>query len=140
MLCIWCNVHQAIPRMANLLNDQTRVLAVDMARDGFDQSVRGSVLSSYEPGVHGSYQAWREALAVSEARCQWDPDRDVRGRPIGRRTIQLGLRGSLSRRYAREWAVRISDVTGEVVRLRGLLAACGSLEGQLPVEADYPLG
>ena len=34
-----------------------------------------------------------EKLQNSEVRCQWDPDRDIYGNSIGRRAIQLGIKG-----------------------------------------------
>ena len=72
---------------------QERILAIDLKREGFDEIVKNAVLSSFR-GVSGlSKEEWKEKLENSEVRCQWDPDRDIYGNPIGRRAIQLGIKG-----------------------------------------------
>ena len=42
---------------------------------------------------------------------QWDPERDLRLQALPYRSLQLGLAGEASRRYADEWTVAITDVT-----------------------------
>jgi hypothetical protein len=63
------------------------------------------------PEVYGSEAEWRSALADSSVRLQWDSDHDPSGAKVERRAIQLGLRGDVLARYAREWVVRIEDVS-----------------------------
>jgi hypothetical protein len=84
------------------------VLAVRLQRGFFDEILAGAVHSTYSEEVYGSEEAWRVAIERSEARLQWDPDT---GRPLERRAIQLGLRGSLLARYAREAIVSIEDIS-----------------------------
>ncbi|MEU5385176.1 DUF4291 domain-containing protein [Kitasatospora cineracea] len=90
---------------------QERVLGVVIRREGFDAALEAAVLSSYERGVHASKAAWQRELRRSEARVQWDPERDLDLRPLGHRSLQLGLGGTLVERYAGEWLVRIEDLT-----------------------------
>src|SRR5207249_2657795 len=68
--------------------------------------------------VYGSEAEWRHALACSRVRLQWDPDHDPSGAKVERRAIQLGLRGDVLARYAREWIVRIEDVSAFVAKQR----------------------
>ena len=66
---------------------QERILAIDLKREGFDERVKNSVFSSFREVSDLSKEEWKEV------RCQWDPDRDIYGNPIGRRAIQLGIKG-----------------------------------------------
>ena len=61
--------------------------------------------------VYSSEAEWKRALAQSAVRLQWDPDHDPFGAKVERRALQLGLRGDVLARYAREWIVRIEDIS-----------------------------
>ena len=58
------------------------------------------------------------SIKRSDIRCQWDPERDIFGNPLGYRTIQLGLRGNAVRKYVVEWITNITDITDYVQELR----------------------
>jgi hypothetical protein len=122
--------------------DQQTVLAVEITREGFDWALRHACLASYEPGAHPDRAAWRRELKRSPARVQWDPERDLHLRPLPHRSLQLGLAGEASRRYADEWTVSITDVTPLAHEVHahvraGDLDAAGAL---LPPERPYPAG
>ncbi|MEV5542839.1 DUF4291 domain-containing protein [Saccharopolyspora shandongensis] len=121
--------------------DQERVLAVEITREGFEWALEHACLSHYEPDVHGSRAAWAEAKKASPVRVQWDPERDLHHRPLGHRSIQIGLGGESVDRYVDDWTVSITDVT-PTMRKTAELVAAGNLEAAeatLPVEAVYPL-
>ncbi|MQY13639.1 hypothetical protein SRB5_37890 [Streptomyces sp. RB5] len=120
---------------------QETVLAVTLTREGFDWALSQAALSSYSRGLHESRDAWKRDLRRSCTRVQWDPERDLRLRPLPHRSLQLGLSGEAVRRYVDEWTVAIEDVTPLVRRVhdavgRGDLAGAGAL---LPVERPYPM-
>ena len=94
---------------------QERILAIDLKREGFDEIVKNSVLS----------------------RCQWDPDRDIYGNPIGRRAIQLGIKGETVKKYVNEWIVNITDVTDKVIEIRNSIQNGTFSEVMLPEEKKY---
>lgn len=94
--------------------NQEHILAIDIKREAFDFIVKNSVLSTYKSSSGLSFEEWQELIKSSEIRCQWDPERDIRGRPIGHRSIQLGLRGDAVRKYVNEWIVGITDITDYV--------------------------
>lgn len=94
---------------------QERVLAVRIPRAFFDGLLRAAVPSSFHPQRHPTNEAWRQAVAGSEVRLQWDPDHDPSGRPLERRAIQLGLRGDALRAYGDGLVQSIEDVTPFVV-------------------------
>ncbi|HEY8979185.1 MAG TPA: DUF4291 domain-containing protein [Streptomyces sp.] len=121
---------------------QETVLAVEITRDGFDWALRHSCLSSYVRGLHPDHDTWRRELKRAPARVQWDPERDLNLRPLPYRSLQLGLSGEASARYADEWTVSIKDVTPlarEIHELveRGELDSAARL---LPRERRYRLG
>jgi hypothetical protein len=97
---------------------QEVTLAVRLRRDAFDQILRLAVHSSFDPDVYEGHEAWRRAVAGSDVRLQWDPDHGPAGNPVERRAIQLGLRGEVLARYAREWLLGIEDVSGFVADQR----------------------
>ncbi|MET7798345.1 DUF4291 domain-containing protein [Streptomyces decoyicus] len=120
--------------------DQETVLAVEIERGGFDWALRNACLSHYDPDEHPDRGAWQRQLKVSPARVQWDPERDLRLQALPYRSLQLGLAGEASRRYADEWTVAITDVTPLAHEIHALVrsgdtAAAAAL---LPGERPYP--
>jgi hypothetical protein len=120
--------------------DQEVVLAVEIRREGFDWALSNAVLSHYERGVHADRAAWQRELKAAPARVQWDPERDVRLRPLPYRSLQLGLSGEAARRYADEWTVGIRNVTPLVRTLEASVRYHGAEDAELllPVESVYP--
>lgn len=116
---------------------QERILAIDLKREGFDEIVRNAVLSSFREVSDLSKEEWKEKLENSEVRCQWDPDRDIYGNPIGRRAIQLGIKGEMVKKYVNEWIVNITDITEEVIEMREKIENGSFLDNLLPNEKKY---
>lgn len=106
---------------------------------GFREILAQAVPTSYSAARFLTERDWGHALERSEVRYQWDPDRDLRGFKLDRRAIQLGLRGSVVRRYVHEWIVAVEDVTelahmiGHAVRLRQPILP------PVPDERNYPI-
>ncbi|SDT75467.1 DUF4291 domain-containing protein [Actinoplanes derwentensis] len=120
---------------------QEHVLAVSITRVGFEWALGNAVLSHYERGVHPDRVTWQRQLKRAPARVQWDPERDLRLRELPYRSLQLGLGGAAVPRYVDEWITGITDVTGLVREIRGLLDADDedAASALLPVERPYPL-
>lgn len=117
--------------------NQTRILAIDMLRIGFDKIVSQSVCSSFHEN-NDLKQAWAEAIHDSQARVQWDPERDIYGKPIKDvRSIQLGIRGNLLRQFNDEWIVNISDITEFVHEQSDLVKTVRIDQLRLPDEKEY---
>ncbi|MET9732464.1 DUF4291 domain-containing protein [Streptomyces sp. NPDC006458] len=120
---------------------QETVLAVEITRDGFEWALRNACLSHYVPGLYADQAAWKRQLQRSPARVQWDPERDLRLRPLPYRSLQLGLAGEATERYADEWIVGIRDVTPLATEIHDLVRA-GELRAAaalLPRERPYEL-
>ncbi|HEX7602600.1 MAG TPA: DUF4291 domain-containing protein, partial [Polyangiaceae bacterium] len=90
---------------------QEVVLAVTLRRSAFDAILEAAVPSSWDRERYATEAEWQAAVASSEVRLQWDPDHDPSGAPTTRRAVQLGMRGTYLRRYAREWILGIEDLS-----------------------------
>ncbi|MEU9317173.1 DUF4291 domain-containing protein [Streptomyces sp. NPDC048295] len=121
---------------------QEVVLAVEITREGFDWALENAELSHYVRGVHPDRTTWQRNLRHAPARVQWDPERDLHLNRLPHRSLQLGLSGEASRRYADEWTVSIRDVTPLARRIHRLVRE-GRLDeaaALLPHESPYPPG
>ena len=95
--------------------NQEVALAVRLMRAAFDEILGLAVPSSFAPDVYETHEAWKRAVTGSDVRLQWDPDHDPAGRPVERRAIQLGLRGEVLARYAKDWLLGIEDISDFVL-------------------------
>jgi hypothetical protein len=98
--------------------NQEVTLAVRLRRDGFDEILRLAVHSSYSADVYSAQDQWKQAVAGSNVRLQWDPDHSPSGNAVERRAIQLGLRGDVLAKYAREWLLEVQDISDFVAEQR----------------------
>jgi hypothetical protein len=117
---------------------QEVVLAVRLKRTAFDEILRRAVHSTFVPEVYESEAGWKTAVARSDVRLQFDPDHNPSGAPIQRRAIQLGLRGDVLARYAKEWLLAIEDVS-EFVREQSQHAKSPYALLVTPKEHVYPV-
>lgn len=119
--------------------NQNRILAIDIKRDGFDFILDNAVLSSYKESIYTTYENWKECLRTSDVRCQWDPERNIYGYPLDKRTIQLGLKGEFVKKYVNEWIVQITDITDFVNELYNKRnSKKEDITKYLPIEKEYP--
>ncbi len=117
---------------------QEVVLAIWLARAAFDRILADAVPASFERAQYPDRAAWADAVKTSEVRLQWDPDHDPHGRPMARRAVQLGLRGSVLASYARPWVRRIEDITPLVREQRERFQTGGGEALHTPRERVYP--
>jgi hypothetical protein len=116
---------------------QEVVLAVWLARDAFDHILSVAVPSTYWDHRYADRAAWQADVGRSDVRVQWDPDHDPHGNPVARRAVQLGLRGAILARYAKEWIRRIEDVT-PIVREQHARLTTSRDRFETPSERVYP--
>ncbi|GHO92766.1 hypothetical protein KSF_028140 [Reticulibacter mediterranei] len=90
---------------------QEVTLAIRLQRAAFDRILAGAIHSTYKEAIYGSEATWKQRVAQSDVRLQWDPDHHPSGARLERRAIQLSLRGETLARYAREWILEIEDIT-----------------------------
>lgn len=90
---------------------QEVILAIRIQRTAFDTILAAAVHSNFLPDVYSSESDWKESVAQSSVRLQWDPDHHPSGEKLERRAIQLGLRHEVLAQYSRDWIVEIEDVS-----------------------------
>jgi hypothetical protein len=116
---------------------QRRILAIDIAHDGFDWAIEHSCPSERPAGLDD--EGWRRLKDASPVRIQWDPERDLHFTPLPHRTIQIGLSGEAVRRYVENWLAAITDVTEFAHDIcRDVIAgALDAARSKLPIERPY---
>jgi hypothetical protein len=118
---------------------QEVVLAVRILRSAFDTILAQAVHSTFQPTVYADKDTWKKPVAASDVRLQFDPDHDPSGAPVERRAIQLGLRGDVLARYAKEWIVNIEDISEFVHEQHEHVIAKNLAELVTPQEEVYPV-
>ncbi len=91
--------------------NQERILAIRINTVGWEELLKEAVFSSYKSEFYGSESEWKEKLAISEVRLQWDPNHDTHGNKLERKAIQIGVKGGLLKKYNNEMITSISDIT-----------------------------
>lgn len=114
---------------------QECVLAIHIAREGFDRLLDQAVHSTWHAHLYPTQEEWAHAVDSSAVRLQWDPDHDPEGAPVGRRALQLGLRGLALESFVRNWTLQIEDITTFVAAQRAISPAALIC----PREDEYPL-
>lgn len=119
--------------------DQEHILAIDIKREAFDFIVQNSVVSMFKDATGVNKQEWEQQVKNSEVRVQWDPERDISGNPLDYRSIQLGLKGEMVKKYVNEWIVKITDITDYVKDLREKKENGNDIQNLLPIEKPYAI-
>lgn len=96
---------------------QARILALRMRREHFLGLLERGVLSHGQAGEGGD----REQNKAGEVRIQWDPERSPALGVLPYRSIQIGIPGTLSETWAKEWVIGIEDVTDRARELKKTL-------------------
>ena len=117
---------------------QEVVLAVWLQRAAFDEILSLAVPSSFWDHRYADRAAWQADVTRSDVRLQWDPDHDPHGKPTVRRAVQLGLRGAVLARYARESIRRIEDITPFVREQHARVQRDRIAALETPSEQVYP--
>ncbi len=113
--------------------NQKRVLAIEVAKDHFDEILAGAVHSAFKADKYEDVETWQAAVKNSNVRLQWDPDHDPYGVKLERRAIQLGMRGEVQARFGKEWIRSIEDITAFVLE-QGKLVQAKALDKLLVIE------
>ncbi|KAH6608606.1 atp-dependent rna helicase dhx8 [Trichoderma cornu-damae] len=103
---------------------QSRILALKMTRQHFLGLLERGVLST-RPPPHARVDKESTNKTAHEkptdVRIQWDPERSPRLEALPYRSIQIGIPGTLSTKWADEWIASIQDVTGRARELKRVL-------------------
>ncbi|NRB46928.1 MAG: DUF4291 domain-containing protein [Saprospiraceae bacterium] len=118
--------------------NQKRVLAIEIAKEHFDEILAGAVHSAFKADKYENVETWQAAVKNSNVRLQWDPDHDPYGCKLERRAIQLGMRGEMQTLFGKEWIRSIEDITDFVLE-QGKLVQAKALDQLLVVQEEVYL-
>ncbi|MEV0370382.1 DUF4291 domain-containing protein [Streptomyces sp. NPDC050636] len=110
---------------------QQRVLAVRIAREGWEEALSQGVLTTADPGD----------VARAAVHVQWDPERSLRGAALDHYSIQVGIGRDLIRTFAEEWVVGLTDLTAQVRKAAALVRGGQAAKARrlVPQERVYPV-
>lgn len=100
-------------------DQQRRILAIDISREGFEWALAHSCASHPDPDM--SREQWEAVKAAAPVRVQWDPERDLHFNPLPHRSIQIGLSKAAVELYVGKWISGISEVTPLAHRIHALV-------------------
>ncbi|MFN8395516.1 MAG: DUF4291 family protein [Bacteroidia bacterium] len=103
------------------------------------EMLQSSAPAHYDPNIYANELEWNAALKRCQVVMQWDPDRNLDGRPNGRPAIQLGLKAEILPRYVNEFIIGVEDVT-ELARRCGEIARARRTDfPEVPLEREYAI-
>ncbi|PVU95185.1 hypothetical protein BB559_002817 [Furculomyces boomerangus] len=124
---------------------QSHVLAIDLDRKMFDEVILKSAVLASQQSINTEAESKRnekENATLSDVIIQWDPERDVALNKLEYRSIQIGIRGNVARRFIEGELIRkITDVTEQFQNAFGFINN-GKIEEAnklLPLEIEYPV-
>ena len=116
---------------------QEITLGLRISIDFFETLLEQAVPSTYDASMFRSDAEWKDALAASAVRSQWDPDHAPSGASLKRRALQLGLRGTALEAFAQQELLEVIDLTAFVEAQRPNAAGGSSTRLLTPAERVY---
>jgi hypothetical protein len=116
---------------------QEAILKIKLSHAGFLEILRQSVETSFNQHIYESEHAWAAALAKSDVRHQWDPERGLNGAKLERRAIQIGIRGETVARYVNEWILQLEEVTSLAIEIGQAVKERKKVLPDAPQESEY---
>ena len=120
--------------------NQAHILALKISHTNFKRLLALASLSHH----HGA--PLTEAQKAKPVHVQWDPERSPTMEILPYRSIQIGISGAISARWANEWVESIEDVTERALALARVIEEDGIVDGEelrrrglVPVEEVYGL-
>lgn len=117
-------------------HNQEAILKIKLSHNGFEEILSQSVETSFNPKLYATESDWTKALAKSEVRHQWDPERAITGEKLNRRAIQIGLKGGVVIKYVNRWICSLEDVTALAKQIAQLIELKQPLP-LVPEETEY---
>lgn len=90
---------------------QQKILAITLPIRHFKTILEQATISSYNEEIYTTKEEWENELEKTEVRLQWDPDHNPFGMKQERKAIQLGMKGTVLKRFCTEWITEIQDIT-----------------------------
>lgn len=116
---------------------QEYVLAIRISRAGWEEALSQAVLSVPLPSVYRDHADWRAQMDRAVVVVQWDPERNIRGKSLPYKSIQVGLSRQVIQRYVDEWTPAIEDVTPLVHKLYNLIQSGHADRAELALPREH---
>ena len=100
-------------------DNQKRILAIDISREGFEWSLEHSIMSNHASKY--TKEEWKKLKETTPVRIQWDPERNLFLEPLNYRAIQIGLSNEAVPLYVNEWIKNITEVTELASEIHSLI-------------------
>ena len=114
---------------------QEVTLAIELNKSYFEDILKNAYPSTNILGV--SHDDWKNKLAESNVRLQWDPDHKPDGSADERRAIQLGLRNEYLAPFSGDGIHSITDISDFVAEQRCIVESRQLDKLLLPSESVY---
>lgn len=95
-------------------DNQEAILAITLPIVHFKTILSQATISSFSNDLFATKENWKNELANTEVRLQWDPDHDPYGNKQERKAIQIGMKGNILQQFCTEWITKIEDITSFV--------------------------
>lgn len=99
---------------------QARILALKMKHEHFIELLEKGVLSKHAAAQRAQDENAKR-VKTTDVRIQWDPERTPKLGVLPYRSIQIGIPGAWSGKWADEWIAEIEDVTETAKELKKVL-------------------
>ena len=116
---------------------QARILAIRMKRGNFEALLKEAAVTGHGGGLTSEESS-------RKVRVQWDPERSPKLGALPYRSIQIGIGGEMSKKWAEDYVESIEDVTETAHALKKALEENPEVKendlvcmGLMPVEKVY---
>ena len=114
--------------------NQEKVLAIRIRISFFRSLLEEAVLSSFNSKLYKDNMSWKEDIAKSKVRIQWDPAYDIYDNKQTYRAIQIGMKGKIARQYAQSEILEIIDMSNFSKKQKHYILSKNLSQIQLPEE------
>jgi hypothetical protein len=101
--------------------------------------LQNSVQSHFDSRIYETELTWQSALKKANVAFQWDPERGLDGKLLGRQAIQLGLKAPMLLPYIERFILRVEDVTSLAHAIAPIAKARRPDFPAVPLEREYPI-
>jgi hypothetical protein len=124
---------------AGAKNKMQAIARIKISHAAWLEILTESVQSHYDDEIYGDRMLWQIALKRAKVICQWDPERELDGKPLGRQSIQLGLKAPILKTFVSEYVLGVEDFSPLASNI-AQLAKDGKMEfPAVPLEREYPI-
>ncbi len=120
-------------------SNQEYILGVKIKRTYWDSALSMGVLTHPDSEIYPDAGAWNKLFKDAKVHIQWDPERNLKGRKLEHRSIQVGISRYLIEEFNEQWIQDIIDYTPLAKKINQLrkLGKYKEAKRLLPKEKEY---